>query len=395
MNLLFVNNIPFNPQYGGIERVTDVLTKQLIKRYGYKVYYLSFCQGESFAYDYPAQLFVLPQSSNLDEKKRYVLELLKEYNIDIIINQRGQAKRVLDILPLHRVKVVNVIHSQPTAWIQRSLLTLCDNKADTFVGRVRFVLKILLFPLVRYYYKTKESQEFSRRYQYLLETFDALVLLSDKYKKELQRLMHRELTNYNIVSIPNPNAYQKVELHLKLKEKMILYVGRLDKIEKAPLRLIKIWERLYKKHPDWKLVLVGSGEYMDTMVSYVKTHCVDRVYFEGSKMNLTHYYQKASFVCLTSNYEGWGMALTEGMQYGCIPVTFNSYGAASDIIEDGVSGCLIRPFSLRQYAKCLSKLMKDEILRTKMSNEAYKKVCEFDSENIVQKWDALFKSVLK
>lgn len=176
---------------------------------------------------------------------------------------------------------------------------------------------------------------------------------------------------------------------------MILYVGRLDKIEKVPLRLIKIWERLYKKHPDWELVLVGSGEYMDTMVSYVKTHCVDRVYFEGSKMNLTHYYQKASFVCLTSNYEGWGMALTEGMQYGCIPVTFNSYGAASDIIEDGVSGCLIRPFSLRQYAKCLSKLMKDEALRTKMSNEAYKKVCEFDSENIVQKWDALFKSVLK
>ena len=174
---------------------------------------------------------------------------------------------------------------------------------------------------------------------------------------------------------------------------MILYVGRLDRIEKSPLRLIKIWEKLYKKHPDWKLVLVGGGEYMGTMVNYVNSHHIRRVYFEGSQTDVLSYYQKASFICLTSNYEGWGMALTEGMQYGCIPFTFNSYGAASDIIEDKVSGCLIRPFSLRDYAKRLSKLMQDEALRVQMSREAQKKVQEFDSENVVAMWDGLFKSL--
>ena len=395
MNLLFINDIPFNPQNGGIERVTDVLTKQLIKQYGYKVYYLSFCPDVSSAYNYPAQLFVLPQTNNLDEKRRCVLELVRKYNVDIIVNQRGQEKWALDILPMNEVKIVNVIHSQPTAGIRRRLLTLCDYKPKTLVGKVRYILKIQLYPLVYYFYKTKESKVFSKIYQSLLETYDALVLLSDKYKNELQKLTQIKLANYNIVAIPNPNTFQRVEYNPELKENMILYVGRLDKIEKAPLRLIKIWEKLYKKHPDWKLVLVGSGGYLDTMVSYVKRHHIDRVCFEGNQANVTYYYQKASFICLTSNYEGWGMALTVGMQLCCIPVTFNSYGAASDIIEDGISGCLIPPFSVRKYAGRLSKLMRDEIRRAQMSYEACEKVREFDSVNVVQKWDDLFKNVLK
>ena len=226
MNLLFINDIPFNPQNGGIERVTDVLTKQLIKQYGYKVYYLSFCPDVSSAYNYPAQLFVLPQTNNLDEKRRCVLELVRKYNVDIIVNQRGQEKWALDILPMNEVKIVNVIHSQPTAGIRRRLLTLCDYKPKTLVGKVRYILKIQLYPLVYYFYKTKESKVFSKIYQSLLETYDALVLLSDKYKNELQKLTQIKLANYNIVAIPNPNTFQRVEYNPELKENMILYVGR-------------------------------------------------------------------------------------------------------------------------------------------------------------------------
>ena len=39
MNILFVNDIPFNPIGGGLERVTDSLSKELVKR-GYTIYYL-------------------------------------------------------------------------------------------------------------------------------------------------------------------------------------------------------------------------------------------------------------------------------------------------------------------------------------------------------------------
>lgn len=42
MNILFVNDIPFNPIGGGLERVTDILTKEQLRR-GHTIYYL-YCK---------------------------------------------------------------------------------------------------------------------------------------------------------------------------------------------------------------------------------------------------------------------------------------------------------------------------------------------------------------
>ena len=69
MNILFVNNIPFNPIGGGVERVTDILTKELVKR-GYTIYYLCGKLPDSklylLNYAYPAKLFQLPHFGMFD-----------------------------------------------------------------------------------------------------------------------------------------------------------------------------------------------------------------------------------------------------------------------------------------------------------------------------------------
>ena len=393
MNILFVNNIPFNPKFGGIERVTDVLAKQLITQYGHNIYYLSFDNNCDTDYLYPAKLFALPASSNLFERRQYLSNLIEQYEIDIIVNQRGQFDYVCDVLNSQEAKIVNVIHSQPTAWVKMKVLSLYNYTPQTLYQKIRFFLKILLFPIVYYYIKNKESKYYASHYLQILNNYDALVLLSEKYKEELSKLIRSDLSMHTIVGIPNPNTFKEVDVDWKQKEKVILYVGRLDNIEKSPLRIIKIWKRLFKRFYDWKLILVGDGECLSAMLDFVRQNRIERVYFEGAQTNLEQYYQKASFICLTSNYEGWGMALTEGMQYGCVPVTFNNYGAASDIIEDGVSGCLIDPLNLHQYKCRLSKLMKDDNLRKKMGEEAIRKVRDFDSNIVASKWNDLFKKI--
>lgn len=86
------------------------------------------------------------------------------------------------------------------------------------------------------------------------------------------------------------------------------------------------------------------------------------------------------------------MVITEGMQYGCIPLTFKSYGAAYDVIDDGVNGCLIPAFDLKVYANRLSELMSDDQRRLKMSKAAIEKVRRFSVENVVDKWEELLNS---
>ena len=87
------------------------------------------------------------------------------------------------------------------------------------------------------------------------------------------------------------------------------------------------------------------------------------------------------------------MVLTEGMQYGCIPITFNNYGAASDIIDDNINGCLIPAFDLEQYAARLSELMSNDNKRIEMSKAAIEKVKLFSVENTANKWEKLFQSL--
>lgn len=393
MNILFVNDIPFNPQYGGIERVTDVLTKELIAEYGHHVYYLSMNSITKLDYNYPAPIYAMPDGVDLEGKRQFVKSLVERFEIDIIVNQRGQFSHISSAVEVEGVKIINVVHSLPTAWIIASTLYYFSLNGNSIRAKVKCVIKHLLYPFFYFKVKREMSRIYANQYRYILEHNHATVLLSSKYIEEIAKLLKQDLSNYNIVGIPNPNTFKDVEYRPHLKKKEILYVGRFDRIEKSPIRLIKIWEKIYRHHPEWTLVMVGGGDYENVMHDYIKRRGVDRVRFEGVQTNVSLYYERASFICLTSNFEGWGMALTEGMQYGCIPFTFNNYGAASDIIDDNVSGCLIRPFDLGEYSAQLSKLMTNDNLRKEMSYAAFLKAKEFDVTNVVKKWDEMLRKL--
>ena len=87
------------------------------------------------------------------------------------------------------------------------------------------------------------------------------------------------------------------------------------------------------------------------------------------------------------------MVITEGMQYGCIPITFDSYGAAREIIDDGVNGCLVPSFRIKEYANRLEELMDDEEKRVSMAMNAQKKVKAFSAEIVADQWEKLLGSL--
>lgn len=72
MNILFAYPTCFNPQRGGVERVTDILAKSLLEK-GHNVFYLNW-SGEKDNIEYPASIFYLP-SSDLEDPKN-----LRAYN---------------------------------------------------------------------------------------------------------------------------------------------------------------------------------------------------------------------------------------------------------------------------------------------------------------------------
>ena len=396
MNILFVNDIPFNPIGGGLERVTDILTKELQKR-GHTIYYLccKLASRRQFLLDYnfPAEVYQLPCDGlfDIDENITFYKSLLSDLEVDVVINQRGLGGNFNSLLPITNKRIISVIHSKPDAPVFLFLGQLVTLTVPPY-KRLKKTIKKFFPAALSYYWKKKAQIDLKKKYCELATHSYAIVTLSKECAKAMNSFIN--IThNARITSIPNPNTFNAIEVSFDLKGKTVLYVGRLTKLEKEPLRLLKIWKHLHKKHQDWQLVIVGEGDEKDNMITFTKEHQLNNVYFEGSQSDVSQYYQRASFVCLTSNFEGWGMVLTEGMQYGCIPFTFNNYGAAFDLIDDGINGCLIPAFNLKKYASRLSELMSNENKRHKMAEAAIEKVKVFSVENVADKWEQLLLSI--
>ena len=396
MNILFVNDSPFNPIVGGLERVTDVLAKEMKER-GHNVYYLcGKIKPEKqwlLDFEYPCELHQLPNYGIFDDKAnsdyyKYLQDILK---IDIVINQRGLGGWFNDILSITSTKLISVIHSTPDSYIQLFLNQLIELTAPPHV-KFKKMIKSFFPTLISYYWKRKALFDLKNKYKELACYSDAVVTLSYKDISIFENLINIP-HKAKVTSIANPNTFSRLYETYEGKKKIVLYVGRLSKLEKAPHRLLEVWSYLHKEYPDWELKFIGDGDEIANMQEYTSKKHLSNVSFEGQQSNVAQYYEKASFVCLTSDFEGWGMSLTEGMQYGCIPCTFNNYGAAFDIIDDDVNGCLIPAFNIKEYANRLSELMSNEVKRLKMSKAAIDKVKEFSVENVADKWEELFMSI--
>lgn len=382
--ILFIYPTPFNPQVGGVERVTDLLARGFIDR-GYKVIYLHHVYKHSLMdYDFPAPVYFFPSSDYKSEENRiFYHDFLKEQKIDIIINQCGlfeDSELYLNI-GNNRCKTISVLHNSPMLnyeHLSSEELVLKDN---TFLGLLKLIARFCLYPRIKWNYINSRR----KHYDFLFPNSDKVCLLSNSHIDDFDKY-YKSYDRDKIISIPNPCSFKSQQCE---KKKQLLYVGRLDKGQKRPDRLLKIWKRLYKKFPDWEMIIVGDGIERRRLEKSAKE--MDRISFVGFQ-SPEQYYREASVLCMTSNFEGFPMVLPEAMAFATLPVAFDSFSAVHDILEDGKTGVLVTPFSIKDFADKLSMLMSDEEKLYRMSENCMKDVMRFSLDSIVDRWEHLFKT---
>lgn len=379
------------PGYGGIETVTTILTNGFIKK-GYSVTILSFKQENNELLEKlnnEVDLYYLPNKTLISEENRiYLINLTIMNNIDVLIHQHSYAP-IFDLLVSVKsqlaCKIITVEHNTPDAQVKLYSNLLKESKYGT---NWKFNIQKLLFPLFIAKCKLKEK----RRHRKLYFNSNKYILLSEKFVPVFKNVTRLNTTD-KLVWIPNPIEPIKIQTTNNNNERILLYVGRLDKNHKRVDRLMRIFEQLYKKNEDWKLVIVGDGVQKEELEEYVKDKQIQNIYFEGFKLNVTEYYMKAKIICLTSNIEGWPMVLIEAMEYGVIPFSYDSYSSVSDIIDDGVNGFIIPSFKEEIYIDKLKYIMKNEDERKLVSLNAKNKSSLFATENIINSWLNLFSEI--
>ncbi|WP_455614048.1 glycosyltransferase [Bacteroides congonensis] len=390
MNICFVTLGHVSKTRGGIDRVTDTLAHALMER-GHEVLMLSVggpVEGDNIE---SCQSF-LPSRDVLDkENVKYVQDFVLKRKIDIFINQ-SEVQSIFDLLGHGNIPIISVVHIDPTAAIKS--VTDAWRWWRYKNGWFQFILKSPYFIgkfLYQYYTRGKYVQQ---KYSYLYEKSNAVVLLSERFKPVFSKLIHSDNTD-KLFAISNPLSFERGELQYK-KEKIVLFVGRLDFSPKRVDRLLRVWKNIGATN-GWKLYILGDGRERAFYEDLCSKWHLKSVFFTGTT-NPISYYKKASILCVTSTHEGFALVIIEAQQLGVVPIVYDSYAAVHDLIENRCTGILVKPFSIRQYAKELKKLMNSSENLARVRNHLLgDDVCrnKFDIGNITNQWEDLFSKIAR
>ena len=381
----------FNPTIGGIERVSVSLAEELIKK-GVEVLFVA-CRKSPYSKPYvlPARQMFLPEPLDYCAGNVQALaHILKEEKVDILLNQNSHSelynRTCFETKSASGVKLISVLHFSPDMRIRGnrhlvnfSYLSLKEN----LINALRDICT--RFPLR---YITMHDQCRMCRNLYLHS--DKVVLLSNEFMKSYIKLSGVKEA-FKLTAINNMLSFPYEKRNYP-KKKQILWCGRLLFSQKRPDRILWVWKKLQDKLPDWNLVIVGDGPFSGQMRQLSERLSLERIEFTGFK-DPVPYYKESSIFCMTSNHEGFPMVLTEAMQYGCVPVAFDSFESIHEIIEDGKNGFLVKPFDMDKYADMVLRLVDnfkvDYVMNVMNSME------RLMPENVVKLWIRLFNSEMK
>lgn len=375
MKIAFCYPTMFKPQCGGVERVTDTLAREFI-RHGHKVIYVhNIYNADLDDFEYPAPMFFFPDGLDNSAKNiKFFHELINREKIDIVINQCGAFRDSWLYCNLEgtAAKSISVVHFNPAMNYNHLWGEIYPLKNNSIIEKLKRIARVLLY--------SKLKRDYLKRlrihYKKLEKVTNEIILLSSGFRKEMSWL-NPEL-KFNI--IPNPLPFN-VDKNQYDKENIILWVGRMDYKQKRPDRMLKIWKKIQRKLPDWKLIFIGGGEYLEKLQKKAKR--LNRIEFTGYTDPIP-YYRKAKLLCMTSSFEGFGMVLLEAMAFGCVPVVFDSFSAVRDIIVH--TRQKICPFKTNEFCEAIINLVFEHKLYEKIQIESWEKVADLESDKIYEKW---------
>lgn len=197
------------------------------------------------------------------------------------------------------------------------------------------------------------------------------------------------LPAFMVRTIPNPIAsaapddHQSEPLALPI-QRFILGVGRLHP-QKGFDRLLKAFATLEMQ--DLKLVILGEGSERSALEQLTDELGIrDRVLMPGNVADPMPWYRQAACFVLSSRHEGWPNVLMEAMSNGCPVVSFDCNYGPNEIIENGVSGLLVKDGDVARLMVTISCLLTDNELRLRISEAGKRRMKNFTVEKIAPQW---------
>ncbi len=172
-------------------------------------------------------------------------------------------------------------------------------------------------------------------------------------------------------------------------------VGRLDPVKDYG-SLLEAFAGLCRRHPRSLLVLAGDGPVRGPLEKHAaELGVTDRVRFLGERDDIPRVLKAFDVFVLPSIAEGMSNAILEAMATG-LPVVATAVGGNPELVEDGITGRVVRPRAPETLRVALERyLAEPHLLRVHGKAARECAVSEFSLERFVSAYRHLYSTLLQ
>jgi len=203
-----------------------------------------------------------------------------------------------------------------------------------------------------------------------LKNADSIRVVSQRLRRKLIDEFKINADKITVVPIYVERTTHNIQRITRNDDKfIILTVGRLVLVKNIEMQ-IEAMAKVINKNLNVELWIVGDGpERKKIEVRSKELELENSIKFLGWQDNLEKYYNQVDCFLLTSNAEGWGMAVVEAASYE-LPIIMTDVGLASEVIKNGESGIVIPIGNQKALENAMIKIIEDEDLRKKLGENA-------------------------
>lgn len=208
---------------------------------------------------------------------------------------------------------------------------------------------------------------------YVLPRADSVRCVSQRLKNKLINEFGVNEEKITVVNIYSEIKNQKPETrNYAIKEKFIfLTVGRLASVKNIGLQIEAMKDlKVESEKLKVELWIAGEGPEREKLkVESEKLKVEDKVKFFGWQDNLEKFYKQADAFVLSSNSEGWGLAVIEAAGFG-LPIIMTDVGCAGEVIKNRESGLVVPVGDKKKLVESMIEILENAELRKKLGENA-------------------------
>lgn len=174
-----------------------------------------------------------------------------------------------------------------------------------------------------------------------------------------------------------------------------LQVSNLIELKQIPVT-IRAFEKVYRKHPEARLTIIGRGPDREMLENLCKELGIfDVVTFTGQLQHadVMAHMSRTQFYIMPSVREGLPISYLEAMGMGCVIVGTATEGIA-EVVEDGINGILVQPGDYENIAAQVCSCLENPAQAASIAEAGRKTAQRMTWNHNAQKLLALFQELI-